>query len=344
VEFKFIKNNTAQTVNSFGIGLNIPDNSEALSIKLINRLKFRDLNLIICIYEFRSIRAASVKLNVSQATATKRLQEIEAAVGAQLFVRLPTSLRATGECDVVYQACLQMKAATRTLATKLHEKQQGAGAKIVIGIGCSYLTPPVTRLLQILAEQAPVLNISLVIDNTDTITQGLRDGSIDLALGITLGPRDEDLITYKLPAINVVPVASSNHILLCNLLKNLSEKSASAESNIFNHKILTTQRWITLPQGDPLRLALQKLFPEGIEHGVFEANSLNTIAELLKGTSFLALLPESYAEELSKSKMIVLLPFYQKLQVFDYYAAHNNHRELCAVGNMLVQNLTSNQY
>ena len=136
------------------------DGSEDLARRLLSRLKFRDLNLLINIYELRSIRAASRCCNMSQTVGTKRLQEVEAALGIVLFIRSHTLLKPTPEAEVVYQACLQWKATTHSLAARLRKTQPSLSRRLTVGVGHSYLTAETIKYIQEAAEHFPMMDIN----------------------------------------------------------------------------------------------------------------------------------------------------------------------------------------
>lgn len=332
------KNNEAATPSAASaptvqVGTDIPDRSEALASRLLSRLKFRDINLVSTVYELRSIRAAALRLNLSQAAATKRLQEVEDALGVALFVRQPTSLKPTGEGDVVYQACQHWRAAALALAGNLHRSQQGLGARIVLGVGHSFFVHETVRLLQLLAEKAPLLEIAVRLGSSSGIAQGLLDGSIDMGLGIALGPREEALVGHALPGVETVVVASPEHPLL------QVWRTACDGPETVPLDVLSTQRWLTLPEGDPLRTALRQLFPDGLGQGLMEVGSLQALLACMQGLHCLTLLPAPYAKVIAEQGMVVVVPAPAVMRIESYRVVHHRLKPLCPAGQMLLQHL-----
>lgn len=321
------------TIPTVRVGTDIPDRSEALAHRLMSRLKFRDINLVTMVYELRSIRAAALRLNLSQAAATKRLQEVEDALGVTLFIRQPTTLKTTPEGEVVYQACLHWRAAGQTLASNLHRTQQGRGARIVLGVGHSFLVRETVRLLQLLAEKVPMMEIVVRLGSSQGIAQGLLDGSIDLGLGIALPPREETLVGHALPGVEAVVVASAGHPLLNTW------GALDGGSETLPLEVLAAQRWLALPEGDPLRTALRPLFPNGLEQGLMEVGSLQALLECMQGLPSLTLLPAPYAEAMAERGMVVPLRAAASVQIDSYRVVHHRLKRLCPAGQMLLQHL-----
>lgn len=308
--------------------------TEGLVHRLLSRMKFRDINLLINIYELRSIRAASLRCNISQAAGTKRLQEVEDALGMMLFVRQPTLLKPTPEGEVVYQACLQWKAATQSLAARLQQTQQGLSRRLTVGVGHSYLTTETVQMIQEVAEHLPMMDINIRMGSGPSLVQGLLDGSLDLVMGIAHGARDEALINHDLPAVEVVPVASPGHPLL-------REQEALGRCNgaCLTPERLSAHRWLVMPEGDPLRNAMRQLFPEGMAKGLLELNSLPAVLAWMQIQPCLALLPKTCVESMAQRGVVAPLPCSLSVEVKGYRLVHHRNKNLCDAATMLLERL-----
>ena len=62
--------------------------------QLLNRLRMRQMALILAIDERRTLRAAAAQLGMTQPAATKMLHELEIALGQPLFERVGRGLQA----------------------------------------------------------------------------------------------------------------------------------------------------------------------------------------------------------------------------------------------------------
>ena len=61
--------------------------------QLLNRLRMRQVALLLAIDEHGTLRAAALELGMSQPAATKMLHELESALGQTLFDRVGRGLR-----------------------------------------------------------------------------------------------------------------------------------------------------------------------------------------------------------------------------------------------------------
>ena len=62
--------------------------SAALTPQLLNRLRMRQVALILAVGEHGTLRKASSELGMTQPAATKMIQELESALGQRLFERV----------------------------------------------------------------------------------------------------------------------------------------------------------------------------------------------------------------------------------------------------------------
>ncbi|WP_455776342.1 LysR family transcriptional regulator [Burkholderia stabilis] len=70
----------------------------------------RAMRIFARIVEMNSFTRAAQALGISRATATRTVQELEAALGMPLLVRTTRALRATPEGDAYYRRCLRITA------------------------------------------------------------------------------------------------------------------------------------------------------------------------------------------------------------------------------------------
>ncbi len=76
--------------------------------RLLSRLRFRQLEMVIAIVEAGSLRAAAVTLRISQPAVSKSLDELESTFGFPLFERSTRGLRPTAEGTIVVAAARAM--------------------------------------------------------------------------------------------------------------------------------------------------------------------------------------------------------------------------------------------
>ena len=91
-------------------------------------MQVEDLKLVLKVAEFRSITQASAKLDMRAATASAAIKRVEAALGAELFVRTTRHLRLSTAGERFLPQCQQALATLEqaTLALKgEHDEIEG---------------------------------------------------------------------------------------------------------------------------------------------------------------------------------------------------------------------------
>src|SRR5882762_3499092 len=72
-----------------------PSNRETCFLKLLGRLRFRHLSLLVALDEHRNLHRAARAVHLAQPSATKLVHDLEAVLGFSLFDRLPTGMQPT---------------------------------------------------------------------------------------------------------------------------------------------------------------------------------------------------------------------------------------------------------
>ena len=158
-------------------------------------------------------RAAEV-VHVSQPAISMQVADLEAALGAPLFDRLPRGVRLTdaGKTLLGYaQRIATLEAEAERAMRELRGLERGRlslGASMTIG---GYLLPAV---LGDFRRAHPGVELQLAIANTETIKTRLIDGTLDLALTEGMPPEDPELSTRVFGEDELVVIAPADHPLV----------------------------------------------------------------------------------------------------------------------------------
>jgi DNA-binding transcriptional LysR family regulator len=243
---------------------------------LANRIKARQLALVVALDARRSLRQAAADIALTQPAATKLLRDLESALGVPLFERHAWGMTPTpyGETVVRY---------AHGILTDLDQAREeiaalASGARGMLRVGA--VTGAVPRLLTpaIRAVRAgrPGLRIYALVNASEVLVAALRQGTLDVAIGPR--PPDDalaDILTAPLADEPLTIVARAGHPLT---RKRRVELSALAGAT-----------WILPPPGSPLRRDID---------AAHAAQGLRPPAELIETVSIvatLALLQESDA-------------------------------------------------
>lgn len=101
--------------------------------QLLNRLRMRQIALMLAVREQRTLRGAAAQLGMSQPAATKMLHELENALGIRLFERVGRGLRLSGAGERVMEYCQSLRGSMEALNRELVELREGSAGRLAVG-------------------------------------------------------------------------------------------------------------------------------------------------------------------------------------------------------------------
>lgn len=166
--------------------------------------RFDDLRTFLDVIEASSITATAARLNLSKSVVSKRIADLEAALGAALFQRSAGRLAATETgrrlAERVRPLVAELDAATESAAWGLHGLRGRLSVTAPVSFGTLHLGPVIADF----ARQHPDLDLDLHYD--DRMVDLVREGR---DVGVRVGaPRDASLIARRLCEDRRVVVAS----------------------------------------------------------------------------------------------------------------------------------------
>ena len=142
---------------------------------LLNRIRMRQVLLMLSIHEHRTLHAAAQQLGMTQSAASKMLHELEAAVGETLFDREGRGLRLNPAGLAVMNSCRSLRSTMTALGHELSKLRQGSAEKIYIGSIMVALPDCLSVALLETKRIYPLLSVEVVIDTSDRLIELLRD-------------------------------------------------------------------------------------------------------------------------------------------------------------------------
>lgn len=250
--------------------------------RVMERLKLKQLRLIVAVAEHESILHAARALNISQPAATKLIKDLELDFGVQLFDRTNRGMVPT----IFGQALIRhgkLILAELTHATEeLHDLHTGTGGRVVVGtlLAASSLLLP--RTIAAVAQRRPGLSVKIVEATNERLMPALRVGELDLVVGRLPAHRYRDeLQQERLYDERVVAVTRPGHSLQASRDLALSD--------------LADQGWILPPPETTLRRQLDQMFLEcGLEAPRSPVESISYLANrsLLTMTDLIGVFPD----------------------------------------------------
>ena len=282
--------------------------------QLLNRLRMRQVALLLAIGQHRTLRAAAAQLGLTQPAATKMLQELESAMGHALFDRVGRGLQLTaaGHCVLAYFEGLQghFDALTRELG----ELEQGSAGKLCIGSIMAASPAVLTQALIRLKALYPLLTIQITVDTSDRLSDALRRGDLDLVIG-----RVPDT---NAGAFSFSPIAEEALSIVASPQHPLAGQARVAWAELLAYP------WILQPHGSPMREVMEHEFKNQrspLPRGLIETASILTTTNLIGNSDMLAVMPTEVAERYEAHGLLACLRYTvrQRLSVYGTIAARD---------------------
>lgn len=167
---------------------------------LVRRLRLRHLELLVALADAGTMRAAAVRLHLSQPALSKMLSEIEAGFGARLFERSPQGLAANalGEA-AVYRARVILGELSRG---RDEVDALRGGATGVLRLGTLSVTAAVPQAIVQLRRRLPGARVQIHEGRVRDLIQKLLHGELDCVFGaITPELLTSDLLSSLRPEV-----------------------------------------------------------------------------------------------------------------------------------------------
>lgn len=163
--------------------------------------------------EKRSITAAAEALNISQPALTRSIRQLEKAIGAPLFERLPTGVALTKQGEVLARRVKLMELEYRHALSEISAVEQGTTGTLRIGAGPMWVAVILPDVITAFHQQFPKVKVRLTEGAIDSIVPALMAGEIDLACVTLSFPSQPELVKEPLVGVRHALVAQASHPL-----------------------------------------------------------------------------------------------------------------------------------
>lgn len=302
-------------------------------------MNFQQLEYIVAIDQFKSFSKAAEHCNVTQATLSAMVKKLEEELNVILFDRKAYPIITT---DMGLEIILQAKKVlyeSSELKNLVQVAKKTVAGHVKIGIIPTVANALLPKILKPTLEKYPQLYVHIVELTTQNLIKQLKEGNIDI--GILATPLQIEEIEENILYYETLMVYGSFE----------SEKKYLLPEELKDHKI-----WM-LEEGHCLReqfiqlcsLKEKKLSPHNFH---FEANSFETLLNLVDEFGGLTLIPELYYQTLQPSQKQKVCLFKSPIPVREislvYFRPFAKNRIIEAltndIKNIVNQKLISNNY
>jgi DNA-binding transcriptional LysR family regulator len=246
-------------------------------------MELHQLEYLVAVAEEGSFTRAAQRVHVAQPGVSAQIGRLERELGQQLFDRAGRTVRLTevGAAVLPYaRAALGAVGGARLAVDELTGLLHG---RVGIGMVTACSTTALFDLLAEFHRRHPAVEMSLSEANSDQLTDGLRDGRLDLALIGVGGPSPAGLASKVLLEERLVAAVRRDDPLAARASVTL--------------RTLNARNLISLPRGTGLRTAIDEACAAaGLPARIaFEASAPGVLALLAARGLGVAILPASLA-------------------------------------------------
>jgi DNA-binding transcriptional LysR family regulator len=152
-----------------------------------SQLDWDDLKILLAVSRSGSLNAAAIQLGIDQATVSRRLAALEAALGAILFIRGRAGLSPTSAGDAAIERAIEIEARAIRLAEEVGSANQEASGLVRIVGNAWTMTRLAERVLPGLLARHPKLAIRTI---GGPLPRNLASGEAALGLWFEVPPGD----------------------------------------------------------------------------------------------------------------------------------------------------------
>ena len=292
--------------------------------RLISRgLKFNHLRLIAALGETGQISASAAQLHMAQPSASRLLSELEYIVGNKLYSRHPRGIILNETGILLAKKARQMLRGLDDMNRQIIET--GEGLRGVVNIG-AVTTPALEIILPVIRHARvthPNIEISVTVDTSPKLAEGMLNGSIDFYIGrITEEIDPRPFHTRLIGKEPLVLIVRADHPLTRDAPKDLND--------------CTEYDWVLQSSGGLMRHTVEKYFSERgykMPTHILNTSSIMMTLAIISQSNSIAPVSHPIADFYGDKgdgipSRIARLPVAQDLYVADYSLISAADREL----------------
>lgn len=147
---------------------------------LLNRLRFKQLALLVALDDHRNLHRAADAVHLAQPSATKLIHDLELLFGVKLFERLPRGMQATEIGGEIVTFARRMLIDLDRFTQDLDSKRQGGFGQLMVGAIMGAAPDVVAHAVTEMKRLRPLLVVKLLGETSDEILNLLAQRRIDL--------------------------------------------------------------------------------------------------------------------------------------------------------------------
>lgn len=203
----------------------------------LSRVDWDDIKAFVAAAETGSFGAAARRLNITQPTITRRIEELESRLGARLFDRGLRGVRLTRAGDKVFDRAFSMQRAFADIGRLVLEGDNPEEGEVTIaapeGVGGYFLGPALPQFMR----EHPSIRLAL---DCGLHPENPVDGHVDLSIQMVDADGSSDMVAEPLATCHYVLLASRDYLETYGTPTRLDE---AAGHRFVYHSAQARDRW-----------------------------------------------------------------------------------------------------
>ncbi|AOH55055.1 LysR family transcriptional regulator [Peribacillus muralis] len=202
------------------------------------------LRVFVTVIEQKNFSRAGEILNLSQPGVSLHIRNLENELGTKLIYRSPKQVQITEPGKILYRHAKQMLNHYETAIREINDFNNVVSGTLKIGASFTIGEYYLPKVLAEYAAQFPLVDLQIIISNSNEVIQGIRSNQLDIGL-------IEGETEYK--DIEVHPFMKDEMIIVVPPVHPLSQM------DIIEGYMLQDQTWVLREQGSGTRTYSDKL-------------------------------------------------------------------------------------
>jgi len=205
------------------------------------------MKVFVTVIEQKNFTRAAEILNISQPNVSLHIRNLENEFGTKLIHLSPKQVQITEAGQILYRHAKQILLHFEEARHEINDLRHVVTGKLRVGASFTigeYILP---KVLAEYAGQYPVVDVQIIISNTEEVIEGVRTNQLDIGL-IEGETKDQDIHIQSFMEDEMIVVVPPNHPL--------------SQLRLIEKDMLQNQIWITREEGSGTRTFMDKFISE----------------------------------------------------------------------------------
>lgn len=144
-------------------------------------METRVLKYFLTVAQTNNITKAAVELHVTQPTLSRQIMELEKELGVKLFMRRPRLMSLTAEGALFQQRAQVLLRLWEQAKEDVANQEKGLRGTVRVGCVESSVSPFLMKVIGNFLDQYPLVQLSMLDGDGDTLRENLDRGLLDMA-------------------------------------------------------------------------------------------------------------------------------------------------------------------